>query len=257
MQCPNCGTENQTGKYCAECGASMGGTCPSCGAAPPPGTSYCTACGESLTGGHGAGGASKAPWLIATVAVLTVLLVLYFTRDTEQVMAPRAPVGAPMVQPGQAGGGAMGGGAMGGLSSDMRTNADRLFNRIMVAAEQGNRAEVDQFMPMAVQAYGMVQNLDDDGLYHLALLHLAAGDPAAARGAADRILQSSPSHILALGVAAAAAVAGGDQAEARSLWQRLLDGYAAESDRLLTEYRDHETMLAEYRQQAERGLAGG
>jgi tetratricopeptide (TPR) repeat protein len=194
-----------------------------------------------------------APWVIAGAAIVTVLLVLFLPRDTERVPAPAPQRGAPITGPQGQGGGT---GPMGGLSGDMRTNADRLFNRVMRAAEQGNQAEVDQFVPMAIQAYGMVDGIDADGLYHLALLHLAAGDPEAARATAEQILARSPDHILALGVAASAEQEAGDLAAARELWNRLLEAYPDESTRSLREYQDHEVMLSEYRRLAEEATSG-
>ena len=100
---------------------------------------------------------------------------------------------------------------------------------------------------MAVQAYGMVEGLDDDGFYHLAILHLTAGEYDRARQAAERILADSPDHVLALGVSAEAAGAAGNEAAADSLYRRLLDGYAAEAARPLPEYQEHRRMLTEYR----------
>ena len=141
-------------------------------------------------------------------------------------------------------------GGTGALSSDMRTNADRLFNRVMTAAEQGSEAEVEQFMPMAVRAYEMVDDLDHDGLYHLALLQLTGGDLDASRRTAQRILDAAPNHILALGVSASAAEAADDAAAAETLWTRLLDAYPEEAGKPLPEYMDHQVMLEEYRRMA-------
>jgi hypothetical protein len=253
MKCPSCGAENQKGKFCAECGAGLDTQCPSCGAAVTPGARFCTSCGEPIGAEADAGGGgSRAPWLIAAAAVLVVLLVLFLPDDTERVRAPVTDSPAP-VSPGAPGGA----GGMGGLSSDMRTNADRLFNRIMMAAEQGNQAEVDQFMPMAVQAYGMVDGLDDDGVYHLAILQRTAGEFDQARETADRILEQSPDHILALGVAADAAQAAGDTGAANALWERLLEAYPAEAGKPLPEYMDHQTMLGEYRRMAQEATGEG
>lgn len=258
MKCPSCGAGDQTGRFCAECGAALGGECPSCSAAVEPGARFCPSCGEPLTGKRP--GSSKTPWVIAGVAVAVVALVLFLPDDTRRAgPAEMTGTSAPPFAGGAPGGsGAAGapGAGMGGLSSDMRVNADRLFNRIMTAAEQGNQAEVDQFMPMAIQAYGMVEDLDDDGLYHLAVLHLVAGDPAQARATTDRILDASPDHILALGVAAEAAAAAGDSAAAAADYRRLLEGYGAESAKPLPEYVDHQPMLEEYRERA-RAFTGG
>ena len=49
MNCPACGTENETGrKFCGECGALLAGACPSCGTANAPGTKFCGECGTNL-----------------------------------------------------------------------------------------------------------------------------------------------------------------------------------------------------------------
>lgn len=221
-----------------------------------PGARFCPECGEALAGGvsSGAPGGSRTVWIIGGVAVAVVVLMLFLPRLTDRAGPPgmtRAPAsgsGAPFA--GGVGGAGGPDGAMGGLSGDMRTNADRLFNRIMTAAEQENQAEVEQFMPMAIQAYGMVDDLDNDGLYHLAILHQTAGSYAEARQTAQRILDDSPDHILALGVAAAAAAAAGDSAAAGTTYRRLLDVYGAESGKPLPEYVDHQPMLEQYRRVA-------
>ncbi|MGK7312073.1 MAG: zinc-ribbon domain-containing protein [Candidatus Longimicrobiales bacterium M2_2A_002] len=254
MKCPNCGAENQTGKYCASCGAGLDVTCPSCGADVPAGAAFCTVCGEPVAAEAEAGGAaSKAPWLIAALSIVVVVaLVMVFLPGETRTSRPAdsqpltgAPPGAGM------GGGAGGAGpAMGGLSNDMRTNADRLFNRIMMAAEQGNEAEVAQFMPMAIQAYGMVDDLDGDGLFHLALLHLTAGSYDEAQQTADRILADNPDHLLGLAAAAQAAEAAGNTDEATGYWGRYLDAYDAEAGKPLPEYVDHQPLLSEYRDMA-------
>jgi tetratricopeptide (TPR) repeat protein len=208
--------------------------------------------GHAATGGGS--GSNVAPWLIGIVAVIivVVLVISYLPNG-----APQRPAGSGM------GGGeapAMGApaeGGMGGLSSDMRTNADRLFNRIMTAAEQGNQAEVDQFMPMAIQAYGMVDDLDDDGLFHLGLLHLTAGSYDQALQTAQRILADQPNHLLGLAVAAQASEGMGDTTQANEYWQRYLDSYSAESGKPLPAYVDHQPILPEYRRMAQEAVGGG
>ena len=252
MKCPACGSDGQTGKFCAQCGAALAGACPSCGAELPPGGRFCTQCGQAAAGA--AAGRARGlpwPWIVGIGAVVLVVLVFLIPRRAERAgPASMTTPGATAPFAGTAGA-ASGDGL---LSNDMRTNADRLFNRIMTAAEQGNEAEVAQFMPMAVQAYGMVEGLDDDGLFHLAILHLTGGDPAAAMATAERILQGSPDHILALGVAAAAAERAGDAGQARDYHQRLLDAYPGEAAKPLPEYVDHQRMLPEYRRAATEAL---
>ena len=126
----------------------------------------------------------------------------------------------------------------------------------MRAAQQGNQAEVEQFMPMAIQAYGMVEDLNEDGLYHLAILQATAGNYSDARATSQRILDRSPNHILALGVAASAAGEAGDEAAAEALWNRLLEAYPEESGKPLPEYMDHQSMLPQYRETAMEATGG-
>ena len=263
MKCPSCGTGDQEGKFCAQCGAALQGACASCGKELSSGSRFCTSCGTPVSGartGWSAGGGGVAglpwPWLVAAGALVLVVLVFLLPGRTERAGPATMTTPGSFQGPAGAAGGTGAGGAGvpmsqdGLLSSDMRANADRLFNRIMGAAEQGNDAEVAQFMPMAVQAYGMVEDLDDDGRFHVAILHLTAGDHAAARAAAQDILDDSPDHILALGVAAAAAEAAGETEAARAFHRRLLDAYPEEAARPRPEYLDHQRMLPEYRRVA-------
>ncbi len=250
MTCPNCNAPDQSGNFCAECGAPLDITCPSCKAAVPGGAEFCTQCGTRLRRG---GGRSRAGWVIAAAAVFVVALVFLVPRQTQRA-GPTQPgaAAAPFAAAGEGEASAGGAGApgMGVLSGDMRVNADRLFNRIMTAAETGNEAEVQQFMPMAIQAYGMVDDLDPDGVYHLAILHLTAGDFAQATATADRLLQQDPDHILGLGVKAEAAAARGDSTDARTYYRRIVDAYPRESAKPRPEYVEHQAMLELYRKDA-------
>lgn len=133
------------------------------------------------------------------------------------------------------------------LTGTPRENADRLFERIMTARARGDAGEALRFTPMAIAAYAMAAPLDDDGLYHLASVHLVAGDTAAALSTAEQILARNPDHLLGLGVAAETAVIAGDTAAARAYYTRLLAAYDAEVASGLQEYRDHSQILPEYR----------
>ena len=49
MQCPRCRHESLAGaRFCGECGAPLGLTCPGCGRLNSPGNYYCTDCGKAL-----------------------------------------------------------------------------------------------------------------------------------------------------------------------------------------------------------------
>jgi hypothetical protein len=253
MKCANCGTES-SGNFCPSCGAGMrAGKCGACGARLVAGARFCTSCGADAGGGGGKrrsrGGRAAAagrdsgsnmPWYIAGA----VLVVLILFLALPMVMGEKDSVPARGTAP------FSGAGGLAPLDGTPREQADRLFNRVMAAREQGNMPEALQFAPMGIQAYQMSEPLDDDGLYHMATLQNTASDFAGARATADRILDRSPNHLLGLAAAAEAATGLGEDAAARQYHERFLTAYESEMARLLPEYQDHARILPEYRQAA-------
>lgn len=142
------------------------------------------------------------------------------------------------------------------LTGTPREQADRLFNRVMQSLAMGDSAQASFFLPMAILAYKQAGDLDADGHYHLAVLETTAGNYAAAREAADRILAEAPDHLLGLGAAARAAAQAGDVATARRLYARLLGVYDEERVRERPEYRDHAQILPDYKDEAQRFVGG-
>jgi hypothetical protein len=132
-----------------------------------------------------------------------------------------------------------------------RQAADRLFERVMRAASADNSTEVVQFLPMAIAAYGLVETLDADGRFHLALLHLTGQFNVEALADAEEILSEQPNHLFGLAAAGDASLALGDSASAREYYRRWSDAYETEMAKNLLEYQEHQGVFPDMRATAE------
>lgn len=232
--------------------------CADCAATLLPGARFCTACGAETQvtapgarararrrrPGTGSAADSNLPWYIAGA----VLLVLLFVFGAPMIVGngDRTPDRGTATITGRG----TAPGTPAPLTGTPREQADRLFNRVMAAREQNDMAEALQFAPMGIQAYQMAEPLDDDGLYHVAILQTTVSDYAAALRTAERILDRNPNHLLGLGAAAEAARGAGDTAAVRRLSERFLAAWESEIARALPEYQHHARILPEYRQAA-------
>lgn len=255
--CPSCGAPATAGRFCTECGAPLAENvaCAACSAALPPGARFCNQCGTAAgmapaTHGGESAPATRAtilPWAVAGLATVALLVVVLLPRFTSSGPEPIAT--GPAGPPGNAS-------SVDISSMTPRERADRLFNRVMQSVSTGDSAQARAFMPMALAAYEQVPDLDLDGRYHDAVLHLLDGDPESARAQADSILAAEPTHLFGLFTAAQAEQALGREAAARKLYQEFLENYDAEIARGLPEYRDHTRVLPINRAEAERVTGG-
>ncbi len=265
MECRRCGSD-ASGNFCSNCGASLEEhPCPACDAPVPPGSRFCTSCGVALQGA-GAPSGAKPPasagasresqdlawWISGGLLVVVVVLVTFLgpwaggDDPPPQPAAPGAQGTDPMAPAPQV-----------DLSTMTdREAADRLFDRIMMANEQGDEEEVTNFLPMALDAYELARPLDADGHFHVAVLQNLAGDHEAALAEAETVLEEDPNHLLNLSAAAEAAVALGDNATAEEYYSRILEVFDSEVDRDLPEYREHVPLLPSIRDEAAAFMAG-
>ncbi len=221
--------------------ASSGATtCPSCASRAQEGARYCQHCGKSLAGDG---------WLtpqtltvLASAVVVLVALALLFASvidfDNQQVASGPTTTTPPRIEAGQPP----------DLSTmSPREAADRLFNRVMMADEQSNRAEVEQFSPMAVSAYEMLESLDTDALYHVGLIHAAAGDIDKAKDFAERMKAIVPNHLLAALLENRLAAKEGNQDVATRAAERFHEHYDEEISVGRPEYEHHRASIERFR----------
>jgi len=265
MTCPNCGAQS-SGKFCSECGATLGPrACPKCGAQLSARAKFCPECGfavapkgaagagAAVASGAGAAAATRMPWIVAGISLLALMAAIIVIVTRRPTPAGGAVgVGAE----GTAAPFAQGGGRATTDISNMtpREAADRLFNRVMTAAENNDSQQVQFFGPMTLQAYANVQPLDADGHMHVGQIELILGNPAAARAEADTIASTSRTHLFASLLKARAAQQSGDRAATRQAWGQFLDNYDAERAKNLEEYREHDAMLSQARDVAKQLL---
>lgn len=217
-------------------------SCSACHAPLVAEARFCHRCGRPTNPVSGDRPAWIVAWLLVVVAVGSIFF--WVLRDQP------APQGTPDM------GSAPGAGAGPGAPPDISQMSPaerflRLHDRVMAAAERGDTSTVTTFTPMALTAYGMLEQVDADLRYHAASLHLRVGGHAAALALADTILRSAPNHLLGFVIRAEAAQARGDQAVFRQSRDQFLRVYAAQLAAGRPEYTEHQAMLAEMKRQFE------
>lgn len=216
---------------------------------------FCPACGAALSGNYCARCGARSPrtlsrprervaWGAAGGFCLLALLAFFLPARRDAVPGAAAPASGAESN------------TQDGTPPDLgsmtpRERFDRLYNRVMQAAETGDRAEVARFSPMAFAAYGQLDSVDADARYHAAVLHLhVSADPAAALRLADSIAAGAPRHLFATLIRGTAARQSGNTALLAQSEREFLAAWDSEMQRDRPEYRDHRVMLDEFREGA-------
>ncbi|HEX2220764.1 MAG TPA: hypothetical protein VHG35_18340 [Gemmatimonadales bacterium] len=133
---------------------------------------------------------------------------------------------------------------------------DRLYDRVMQAAQSGDEATMSRFMPMALGAYEMLDSVDADARYHAALLRVHNGDVEGSRALGDSILEGNPGHLLGYIVLGTTARWNRDEAALTKAYRGFLAHYDAEMEVRRPEYGEHRASIDRFRREAQTGGQG-
>lgn len=244
-RCASCGAA-LTGQFCSECGAPAASRrCQGCAAALTADARFCHRCGRPAAAPGGIPPhRERVAWLgvLAVAIVTTVAVALQVERG--RVPPPTVPV---MGNAGNAGPAAR---APDISRMSPRERFDRLFDRVVSAAERRQPDTVALFAPMALGAYAQLDEVDPDARYHAAMIHLAVGELAEARALADTIATEHPRHLFAPLIRGEAAEAENDVTALSNAYRAFLESWDAEQAANRREYRDHAPVLEDFRVRA-------
>jgi hypothetical protein len=217
--------------------------CHACGTQLSANVRFCHKCGAAVATAQATGWRAGLPWAVAGAALGALVTVLAMRGGA----APRetTTLGGPV-----------------GIAPDIsqmspEERATRLFDRVMILAQAGKEDSVQFFLPMAIASYDQLPALDSDSRYHIGLLRLAGGDPAAALAQADTIRRAVPTHLFAYVLRAHAFQQQGNRQGERRAYADFLKSEAAEMARNRPEYADHQTALTAFREEARRQQTAG
>ncbi|MGQ0702757.1 MAG: zinc ribbon domain-containing protein [Gemmatimonadales bacterium] len=247
--CAACGAP-VTGRFCAHCGApTQLGPCPSCGADLAPGARFCHQCGKRVRRAASASRERKA-WITAGIATAALLLVLLWRGGTFRPAPP-----PEMANPGSGAASASLAGSAPDISQmSPEERFDRLWNRVIRAADASDTATVRQFSPMALGAYDQLPAANADQRFHAALIRLAIADFADALALADTILAESPGHLFGYVIRGEAADRQNRLDVLEQNYREFLARYDAEVKLGRPEYEGHRPLLEDFRTRAAAGI---
>src|SRR5437667_6107779 len=204
--------------------------CHACGAALTSTARFCHKCGAQVGGGQASGWRAGLPWGVAGAALGALLTVVALrlgsssgdgSREARDENSPASRLPPPDIS-----------------QRSPEERATRLYNRVMMLHTQGKPDSAEFFLPMALQAYAMLPALDVDARYHIGVLDLTGGNPAAALAQADTIRRTVPTHLFAFMLRALALELERDSAGARRAYRDFLTHEAAERTRQRPESSD-------------------
>ena len=238
-----------TSPFCGQCGApTTARRCRSCQTDLSLGARFCHRCGAEAQPGARPKKARSVATTIAIGAVATVAAIAYLLGRGKLAAAPAASMGnagnaGPQVtiRPPDI------------SNMSPRERFDRLFGRIMRAAQAEAADTVMMFSPMALEAYRQLgpADLDADARYHAAMIHMVVGEFAEAKAKADTILANQPNHLFGFVIRGEVALQENDKAAVAKNYRAFLAAYDGETKAGRKEYLEHQPVLADFKNRAQ------
>lgn len=248
--CASCGAAF-TGQFCGQCGARAGQRrCEGCGGDLTPGARFCHRCGSESGRGVGAR-QERFAWIVAGLVALLSVAAVAYSVGRGNAPTPQAPA---MASAESSGGAAAPAGRAPDISNmTPRQRFDRLFERVMRAAEARSADTVMMFAPMALDAYGLLAatDVDADARYHAAMIHTVVGEFARAKAKADSILAAQPDHLFGYLIRGEVAEYENDSGALAASYADFLRAYDAEMAANRVEYLDHQAVITDFRNRAQ------
>lgn len=190
--------------------------------------------------------------MIAGVALagLLAVLLLMLSRQSPGFATPAAPEPVATAT------------AAGGTPPDIssmspRERFNRLYNRVMQAAQSGDEATVTRFTPMALMAYAQLDTIDADARYHAALIKVHTGEVDGSRALADTLLAKDPGHLFGYMIRGTVARFQKNDKQLSRAYGDFLQHYDPEMKLARPEYGEHQTSLNDFRKAALGDSGGG
>ncbi len=135
-----------------------------------------------------------------------------------------------------------------------RERFDRLYQRVMTAAETGDSITVAQFIPMALGSYSMLDSVNADAQYHAGMLNIIVGEYPAANALADTIEINAPGHLFGYVVRGEAADRANRPDALTTAYRDFLKHFDAQIKSGRIEYQEHRPALDDFRTRARASL---
>lgn len=227
--------------------------CSSCGKPLPETAQFCHNCGARV-GAQSAGGGWRAalPWTLAGffVGVLVGVTATGLLRRPGPAAADATPAAGASAAPFAAGGGAGGATSVDIANMTPEERASRLYTRVMSLHAAGKADSAEFFMPMALQAYGMLPQVTPDAHYHIGVLQLTSGNMPAALAEADTIQKQVPTHLFADMLRARVYGLRRDTKDYETACRSYLKHESAELAKKRPEYTEHAGTIAAFHEEA-------